>query len=71
MTDMSFQATYIVSDEIVDQIRLSLEHIWWAAPEDIPEDNEKAVQFWVDVVLDSTIDNEHEVLLDMDEVDYE
>jgi|APSaa5957512576_1039674.scaffolds.fasta_scaffold499078_1 hypothetical protein len=70
MTHEVLSATYVVSDRVVDQIRLSLEYLWGLPPEIIPEDNDSLVQFWVEMVLDSTMDDEHAVLIDMDEVDH-
>jgi hypothetical protein len=52
---------------ICQQIRKAMRHIWDMDPDEIPEDNEALVEYWMNSVLDNTIDNDHEQLWEVGE----
>ena len=63
------EATYKVRTDagICEQIRKVLIHLDSMPVDEIPEDNAELVQYWVELILDNQIDNDHERLWEIGE----
>ena len=68
-SDDYFEATYRVlkSEGACEQIRKVLLHLDSMPVDDIPEDNKELLQYWVNLVLDNQIENDHERLWEIGE----
>ena len=68
-SDGYIHATYKVSksEGVCEQIRKVLIHLDSFDPADIPEGKTELLQFWVNLVLDNQIENDHERLWEIGE----
>ena len=68
-SDDYIHATYRVlqSEGTCEQIRKVLIHLDSFDPAEIPEDKTELLQYWVDLVLDNQIENDHERLWEIGE----
>ena len=68
-SDGYIHATFKVRTDtgIPEQIRKVLIHLDSFDPAEIPKDKTELVQFWVELILDNQIDNDHERLWEIGE----
>ena len=67
--DGYIHATYQVRTDtgICEQIRKVLIHLDSMPVDEIPDDDAELVQYWVELILDNQIDNDHERLWEIGE----